>query len=300
MEFDLVFDNIPLDLRAPKLRIRQGEIPAQPELLLAVENGDLVELERFHQQEGAILTKELLVAAGEFGHLDCLRYIRESGCKWDILALSSAAWNGHLECVQYALENGCILGNRHLETSTIASAALNCLKYLREEKQFAWDHATPTYAAGKGRLECLKYAHENGCEWNEYACEMAAFGGQLECLQYLLSHGCPYSTRTVENAAGQGHIDCLHCLISNGYSFRQLDVWKGLNNNLIKLDFDQHNGWLRQFLFPHVDEQEMPQQLKDVCKAKIDQIKRTKEQVSVVVGDFILFDLINHCLLVFI
>ena len=277
-------------------------IIATPELILAVQNGDLAELKRLHE-DGAILSKDLLVTAAEYGHLDCLRYIRESGCRWDVVALSRSAFNGHLDCVQYALENGCNL-RMWIPTLITASAAnggqLECLKYLREEKQFEWDHETPRNAAANGSLECLKYALENGCEWNETTCEMAASAGQLECLKYACEHGCPCNTRTVQNAATEGHMDCLHFLISNGYSFRPLDVWTGLNNNLTKLDFEQHNGWLRNFLFPHVDEEEMPQQLKDVCQAKIAQIAQTKEEVSLAICDLVLFDVIKHCLLLFV
>ncbi len=42
------------------------------------------------------------------GHLDCLKYAHENGCKWDKWTWYEAARKGQLECLKYALENGAI------------------------------------------------------------------------------------------------------------------------------------------------------------------------------------------------
>jgi len=77
------------------------------------------------------------------GHLECLKYLHEQGCKWDEWTCIYAGYNGHLACLQYAHENGC-----------------------------EWDILTCVYAASNDHLKCLKYAYENKCpgyeEYDEY------------------------------------------------------------------------------------------------------------------------------------
>ena len=68
------------------------------------------------------------------GHLDCLKYAHEKGCRWDEKTCENAALNGHLECLQYAHDNGC-----------------------------PWDEKPCTYAELFGHKKCLGYVHENGC-----------------------------------------------------------------------------------------------------------------------------------------
>ena len=72
--------------------------------------------------------------AAKNGHLDCLRYAHERGCRWDAETCEFAAEKGHLECLKYAHENGC-----------------------------PWNADTCEYAARNGHLEILKYACERGC-----------------------------------------------------------------------------------------------------------------------------------------
>ncbi len=38
------------------------------------------------------------------GHLDCLRYAHENGCRWITTTCIFAALNGHLDCLRYAHE----------------------------------------------------------------------------------------------------------------------------------------------------------------------------------------------------
>ncbi len=45
--------------------------------------------------------------AAEYGHLDCLRYAHENGCRWNSNTCMFAAENGHFDCLRYAHENGC-------------------------------------------------------------------------------------------------------------------------------------------------------------------------------------------------
>jgi hypothetical protein len=295
------------------IRVRREELHAPSELKLAVENGDLAELKRLHEQEGAELSREVLVLAAEHGHLDCLRYIRESGCRWNALVLANSAYNGHLECLRYALENGCDpLLPTMITTSAANSGQLDCLKYLREEKQFEWDYQTTAAAAGKGSLECLKYAHENGCNWDETTCQLAASSGHLECLKYAHEHGCPFGNHSDRRAAQQGMLKCLQYIYESGghkskdvvklaatngrfkclkyalevgceYDVKDdvLSVFnKNLNEDGFSLNFDKHS-YLRKLLFPHIDTElmndNMNTKLNKVCKAKRDEIELQRQ-----------------------
>src|SRR3989442_219830 len=78
------------------------------------------------------------------GYINCLKYARENGCKWDKRTTAYAAKNEQIECLKYARENGC-----------------------------EWDEETTAVAALNGKIECLKYARENGCKWDEWTTKYA-------------------------------------------------------------------------------------------------------------------------------
>ena len=41
----------------------------------------------------------------------------------------------------------------------------------------------------RGRIDMCRYAHENGCPWDGFACEVAARGGYYDCLIYTKEEG---------------------------------------------------------------------------------------------------------------
>ena len=124
--------------------------------------------------------KTVCQVAAEHGHLDCLMYAREQGCRWDASACSAAAWNGHLACLMYAHEQGC-----------------------------RWDASACSAAAWNGHLDCLMYAHEQGCTWDADTCYAAVWNGHLDCLMYAHEQGCTWDASTCLYAAQNGHLDCL-------------------------------------------------------------------------------------------
>ena len=106
--------------------------------------------------------------SAERGHLACLRYAHEHGCRWYEETCSDASDGGHLDCLRYAHENGC-----------------------------PWDERTCWYACmDDDYLECLRYAHERGCPWSARTCWYASAYGNPECLDYALENGCPPSDFT--------------------------------------------------------------------------------------------------------
>ena len=95
----------------------------------------------------------------KYGHLDCLIYLREQGCKMEETSCDIAARYGQLKILQYLHEEG-----------------------------FEWSADTCKAAVARGQLECLKYLHENGCPWNSSALYLARQIKRTECIRYMLEN----------------------------------------------------------------------------------------------------------------
>jgi hypothetical protein len=92
---------------------------------------------------------------------------------------------------------------------------LKLLRWVREEKECAWDYWSSDRAAMNGNLDILKYCVENGCEVHKGTCVSAAKYGNLACLEYLRSKNCPWDERTCEFAHKNNHIDVLTYAVRN-------------------------------------------------------------------------------------
>jgi len=92
---------------------------------------------------------------------------------------------------------------------------LKLLRWVREEKECAWDYKTSGEAAINGNLDMLKYCVENGCKVHNGTCAEAAKYGNLDCLEYLRSKNCPWDKRTCEQAHEKNHIDVLTYVVKN-------------------------------------------------------------------------------------
>ena len=92
---------------------------------------------------------------------------------------------------------------------------LKLLRWVREEKQCAWDWQTSGEAACQGNLDMLKYCCENGCEVHEGTCAVAAKYGNLACLKYLRSKNCPWDERFCQEAHENNHMDILTYAVKN-------------------------------------------------------------------------------------
>jgi hypothetical protein len=86
---------------------------------------------------------------------------------------------------------------------------LALLRWIREERECAWDWRTSGKATKQGNLEMLKYCVENGCEVHDGTCAVAAKFGHLECLKYLRSKNCRWDKRVCKLAHKNDHIACL-------------------------------------------------------------------------------------------
>jgi hypothetical protein len=92
---------------------------------------------------------------------------------------------------------------------------LKLLRWVREEKECAWDWQTSGNAAYQGNLDMLKYCVENGCDVHEGTCASAAQYGHLDCLEYLRSKNCPWNERVCVFAHENNHIDVLTYAVKN-------------------------------------------------------------------------------------
>jgi len=102
--------------------------------------------------------------AAEFGHLECLKYLREEAkAPWSSSTAAWAAKNGHLHILEYLVER----------------------KYDKYDERACW------YAAEKGHLDCLKYLRETAkAPWDADAVRAAHENNHPECVQYLLDNNC--------------------------------------------------------------------------------------------------------------
>ena len=132
--------------------------------------------------------------AAKYGHISCLKWLRENGCDWDADTCSFAAGGGHLSCLIWLRENGCPWEMR-TSFSAASNGHLSCLKWARENG-CPWNDRTCTDAAGNGHLSCLKWARENGCDWNKWIYMNAQHSHNIDVLNYYVNdQGCPRTLR---------------------------------------------------------------------------------------------------------
>ena len=96
-----------------------------------------------------------------------------------------------------------------------ATNDLKLLRWVREEKECAWDYWSSDRAAMNGNLDILKYCVENGCEVHKGTCVSAAKYGNLACLEYLRSKNIPWDERVCKDAHENEHIDVLTYAVKN-------------------------------------------------------------------------------------
>jgi hypothetical protein len=127
------------------------------------------------------------------------------------------AWEGYPWGTRRRLPGGVELTmNQEYFCARVAETNdLKLLRWVREEKECAWDYITSNIAACKGNLDILKYCVENGCEVDARHCATAAKSGHLACLEYLRSKNCPWDERVCEFAHENNHIDVLTYAVKN-------------------------------------------------------------------------------------
>jgi len=142
--------------------------------------------------------------------------------RFDVLELSSIstmelAWEGYPwgRRIRYPDGEEFTMNQEYFCARVAYTNDLKLLRWVREEKECAWDYETSGNAAGEGNLDMLKYCFENGCEVDESTCATAAKYGHLACLEFLRSKNYPWDERVCELAHENNHIDCLTYAVKN-------------------------------------------------------------------------------------
>ena len=137
--------------------------------------------------------------------------------KFSSISTMELAWEGYPFGERIRLSDGQVFTqNQEWFCSQVAETNdLKLLRWVREEKECAWDYLTSNVAAILGNLEMLKYCCENGCEVDARHCTAAAKFGRLACLEYLRSKNCPWDERVCELAHENNHIDVLTYVVKN-------------------------------------------------------------------------------------
>ena len=127
------------------------------------------------------------------------------------------AWEGYPwgERVRFPDGEEFTLNQEYFCSCVAETNDLKLLRWVREEKECAWNFRTSGQAAMQGNLDMLKYCCENGCEVHEGTCANAAEKGHLACLEYLRSKNIPWGVLVCEVAHENGHTDCLTYAVKN-------------------------------------------------------------------------------------
>jgi hypothetical protein len=127
------------------------------------------------------------------------------------------AWEGYPWGARMRSPSGeeVTLNQEYFCSGVAATNDLKLLRWVREEKECAWDWQTSGNAAWNGNLDMLKYCCENGCEVHEGTCATAAKCGHLDCLEYLRSKKCPWDVLVCEVAHENNHMDILTYAVKN-------------------------------------------------------------------------------------
>jgi len=134
-------------------------------------------------------------------------------CVYELSSISTMemAWEGYPwgERVRFPDGEEFTLNQEYFSNRVAATNDLKLLRWVREEKECAWNFRTSGQAAMQGNLDMLKYCCENGCEVDELHCAAAAEYGHLDCLEYLRSKNIPWNSWVCKQAHANSHMDIL-------------------------------------------------------------------------------------------
>ena len=154
-----------------------------------------------------------------YGHFHVLKWAKENGCEWNSATLCGAAARGRIDILDWSLENDCPSVN---DVNVCASAAsgshLRVLKWLREERGFAWDAGTLAFAAEAGCYPIVEYCLSQGCPVDDLVVACAARENRFQMVKHLVRKGCVIDENAcVVTAAAAGNVQILEFLKQQGY-----------------------------------------------------------------------------------
>lgn len=130
-------------------------------------------------------------AAASVGNIETLRWLIDQGCPVDhgITIATSAAWGDHVDCLRYLCETGRACG-ADVYAAAIRGGNVACLAYLDRVRCPRPDQCA-LLASQSGRLAPLRYLHEDiGVPLHPDACVIAVQHGNATCLRYAHKRGC--------------------------------------------------------------------------------------------------------------
>ena len=134
----------------------------------------------------------LCKTAAEFGQLECLKYLHNNECLWDIETCNIASENGNIECIKYAFENQCPI-NAETYYYALKNNNLECIKYLYHNRiywseeyfsQFWKSHAC-FWAVKNNNIDYLKISYKYGANLNKKLYELSKNKGYFECAKFI-------------------------------------------------------------------------------------------------------------------
>jgi len=158
--------------------------------------------------------------AARKGHIDMIKYLRNTGEQWNEQTLNDSLASEGLACTQYLREAGCPWKEDFCMCAALRGR-LDCLQYAQEH-ECPWDFSVLVMSAMRGHLRCLQYAHEQGCPWVDTVTYAAVQGSSLECLKYAHEHGCPWNHGMARLALVNGNWRCLYYAARNGANCNSL------------------------------------------------------------------------------
>lgn len=131
------------------------------------------------------------------GNLEMMKLARKHHAPWSLSVLTNAACYGHLDCLKYGLENGCKFVKDDLMNKAIGSGDVEIVRFVRMNCHVGCvGQKNICVACQLGHLDILRFLHDCDCCYEAITIDefnTCIEHGRIECLQYLHSlNRCKY------------------------------------------------------------------------------------------------------------
>ena len=199
------------NLRAVEFLVRK-RVPLDEECMDAAISGEHIHvLKRMHTVLGWPMSRRTAYHAAAMGKLCVLKWLRSIGVAWDELAMRAATVDGHVDCLRYILDTGHILKEEARILSEETSYVDRDPDRASAASHYNW---ALECAAEGGQIECMQVlldAHP-GAYISCAAAERAATHGQLKALKWMWPRMPSESPHAAMCALTEDHVQCLEFL----------------------------------------------------------------------------------------
>ena len=200
-----------------KYTIEHG-CPVDADVACEAAHGGHFDCFRYLLDQGAKVLKRTCQSALIGGSVECVKLLRKRGAPgWDLDGVRITARHGHLACLQYLLENGCKVD--HTTTKAAAQGGHDqCLSFLLEKKCEARQESI-FQAAGGGHMKCLRVLKKFNVSLtntnDEHAQVWQFYGNLLVFARSLFEAGYEVPECTIEYALRTGYFECVEYICTN-------------------------------------------------------------------------------------